>query len=98
MTSKQRLLCALDLGKPDRLPVTTHHVMDYFLSKCMNGASVPEFFDRFGLDPIYWLNVHQPDQAAGEYYDPLQKSPGFLESRRISSDQWRIFEEELPGQ
>ena len=30
MTSKQRMLAALTRGKPDRLPVTTHHVMDYF--------------------------------------------------------------------
>ena len=35
MTSKARFLAALEHRVPDRLPVTTHHVMDYFLKKYM---------------------------------------------------------------
>jgi hypothetical protein len=31
MTPKQRLLSALQRGKPDRLPVTTHELMQYYL-------------------------------------------------------------------
>ena len=31
MSSRQRLLGALKRRKPDRLPVTTHHLMPYFL-------------------------------------------------------------------
>jgi hypothetical protein len=96
MTSKQRMVCALDRGQPDRLPVTTHHVMDYFLRKYLHGASTQEFFDQFGLDPINWVNVCRPNPSAGDYYDPLQLSANNY--RRISSDQWRIFEEDVPGQ
>lgn len=95
MTSKQRLLAALDRKIPDRLPVTTHHVMPYFLKKYLNGITNDEFFDRFQLDAIRWLNVYKPDETKGEYYDPLH-TPGYLEARRISTDQWRIYPERLP--
>ena len=98
MTSKERMLCALDGGRPDRLPVTTHHLMDYFLKGQMGGASSREFFDRFGLDAIHWVVAHRPDESAGEYFDPLQGVPGFLEARRISSDQWQVFPEDISGQ
>lgn len=42
MNSPERLLKALDGGKPDRLPVTTHHVMPSFLDDYLNGASEAE--------------------------------------------------------
>ena len=96
MTSRQRLVTALKRGKPDRLPVTTHHVMQYFLDRYMNGASKDEFFDRFGFDPILWTVPHRCDSNAGEYPDPSQGRVGFLESQRVSADDWRIEWEELP--
>ena len=96
MSSRQRLLTALDRGTPDRLPVTTHHVMEHFLRKCLGGASNLEFFDHFGLDAIHWTVAHRPDASVGEYYDPLQGPLGFLETRRIATDQWRVFAEEVP--
>jgi uroporphyrinogen decarboxylase len=96
MTPKQRFLAALDRKVPDRLPVTTHHMMPFFLKKYLNGISNDEFFDRFGLDPIRWLMVYKPDESKGEYYDP-HHIPGYLEARRISSDQWRIEQEHLPN-
>jgi len=97
MTSKQRLICALERGQPDRLPVTTHVLMDSFLADVMHGASGREFFDRFGLDAIQWVIAHRPDDSAGEYYDPLQGRPGFLEGRRICTDHWRVQAEDIPG-
>ncbi|HBG27701.1 MAG: hypothetical protein A2Y10_10140 [Planctomycetes bacterium GWF2_41_51] len=54
LTSRERMLTAIDGGVPDRLPVTTHHLMSYFLNEYMNGASDIEFFDHFGLDAIIW--------------------------------------------
>ena len=42
--------------------------------------------------------AHRPDEAAGEYYDPLQGTPGFLEARRVASDHWRVYPETIPGQ
>ena len=53
MTSRERLLAALDRRVPDRLPVTTHHLMPSFLAG-MGGLTEREFFDRFGLDAICW--------------------------------------------
>ena len=90
MTSKQRMLTALDGGIPDRLPVTTHFMMPQFLKSCMGGISEDEFFDTCGWDPITYTTPHRPDPAKNEYYDPKQGEPGFLESRRIATDQWRV--------
>jgi uroporphyrinogen decarboxylase len=98
VTSNQRLLCALERGKPDRLPATTHHLMDSFLRTELGGCSSLEFFDRFGLDAIHWVVEHQAGGSDGEYLDPLQGTPGFLEARRVATDHWRVFAEDLPGQ
>ena len=98
MTSKERMLAALTGGRPDRLPVTTHHVMPYFLKRYMGGMSEREFFDHFGLDAIRWTVPHRPDESAGEYADPEQGDVGFLESRRVSSDDWRVHAEKVAGQ
>jgi hypothetical protein len=97
VTSKQRLLCALDRGKPDRLPATTHHLMESFLKRYLDGASSLDFFDRFGLDAIHWVVAHRSDEAAGEYFDPLQGRPGFLEARRVATDNWHVVADDLPG-
>jgi len=96
MTSRQRLLTTIAGGRPDRLPVTTHHVMQYFLDRYLGGATKDEFFDRFGFDPILWTVPHRCDPDAGEYPDPSQGDVGFLESQRISTDEWRIEWEQLP--
>ena len=97
MTSRERLLTAITGGVPDRLPVTTHHVMPYFLDTYMGGMSYHAFFDHFGLDAILWAVPHRPDTSEGEYPDPLQQEIGFLESRRVSTDQWRVESEDLPA-
>lgn len=97
MTSKQRFLAAFRGEEPDRLPVTTHHVMPFFLDTYMDGKSNEEFFDFFGLDPIMWTAPHRPDDSKGEYFDPDQAKLGFLESRRISSDSWRTTAVGLAG-
>ena len=86
---------AASAEKADRLPVTTHHLMPYFLDKYMGGMSNQECFEHFGLDPITWTVPHRPDAAAGEYYDPHQGAIGFLESRRIATDTWRVEWERL---
>ena len=96
MTSKKRFLKALDRNKPDRLPVTTHHMMPYFLKTYMNGVSCQDFFDRFGLDPIHWVIAHTPDPARREYLDPEQGELDFLEAPRICSDNWQIRTTPLP--
>ncbi len=97
MTSRQRMLTALTGGVPDRLPVTTHHVMPYFLEKYMGGMSYREFFDHFGLDAWLWTVPYKPDQAKGEYFDPCQTFIHPLDhTHRVVSDHWRIETEDLP--
>jgi uroporphyrinogen decarboxylase len=97
MNSKQRFLKAINRKKPDRLPVTTHHLMPFFLNRYLNGISEFEFFKTFGMDPIRWIVAHRPDEDQGEYYDPDQGKPGFLEARRICTDAWRTQVEDLDG-
>jgi uroporphyrinogen decarboxylase len=54
MNSRERLLAALDRQTPDRLPVTTHHLMPSFLAG-LGGIQELEFFDHFGLDAVRWI-------------------------------------------
>jgi len=95
MTVRQRFCAALERRPTDRLPVTTHHLMSSFLNHVMGGMDNSAFFQRFGIDPILWVAEHAPNTAQGAYYDPSH-TPGFLESRRIVSDQWRITFETIP--
>lgn len=93
MNSKERFLAALNGGVPDRLPVTTHHVMPYFLKWTMGGIDNEAFFAEFDLDPIVWIVPHQADISRGDYLSPDQRKPGFLTSERIENDNWKIREE-----
>lgn len=86
-TAKKRFLTALSRQKPDRLPVTTHHLMRYFLDTYMNGIDEQSFFDYFGLDPILWIAPLKPNYVLGEYWD--------REKKYIISDRWRIETEIL---
>ncbi len=97
MNSRERLLTALDGGQPDRLPVTTHHLMPYFLETYLNGISRERFFDRFGLDPIKWVWDVKPDETRGEYWSPDVGDPAAEGAGWIVSDDWRIEAIPLPG-
>jgi hypothetical protein len=50
MTSKERLMCALRRGKPDRLPASVHQWQPYHLDTYLGGIGALEAFRRFGLD------------------------------------------------
>jgi hypothetical protein len=97
MTSKQRFLAALDRKMPDRLPVTTHHLMASFLDRQLGGMTNDRFFAYFGMDPIHWIVAHQPGAGSAEYPDPDQGRIGFLEARRVVSANWRVVREDVPG-
>ena len=68
MTVKERFITALQGKIPDRLPVTTHHLLPYFLNKYMNGMSSYDFFIKFGIDPIVWVAPHLADKDKGYFY------------------------------
>jgi hypothetical protein len=95
MNSKDRFIVTLEGGKADRMPVTMHHIMPSFLEDYMGGISDLEFFDFLGIDPINWVMAYQYSPDKGEYFDPLHTSLGFLEARRICSDNWQIELEPL---
>ncbi len=95
MRAKERFLAALDRQASDRLPVTSHHVMPYFLEHTMGGISVQEFFDFFGLDPILWVVAHRADNSRGEYFDLDPKRLDGLESSFINSETWIVEKENL---
>jgi uroporphyrinogen decarboxylase len=97
MNTKERFRNALERKKTDRLPVTTHHLMPSFLKNYMNGITDQEFFDYFGLDPIKWMIAHTYDSSKGEYHDPTHTEIGFLEARRICTDNWRFASDEING-
>jgi hypothetical protein len=42
--------CALERGRPDRLPVSVHQWQPYHLERYLGGISALEAFGRFGLD------------------------------------------------
>ncbi|MDO8834835.1 MAG: hypothetical protein Q7V01_04530, partial [Vicinamibacterales bacterium] len=94
MTSRKRLLTALNHGVPDRLPVTTHHLMPPFL-RAAGMASDREFFDRYGLDAVHWTTPLVPDAAAGAAPDPSWNPAG--ESWSFVSDTWRVEREVIPN-
>ncbi len=50
MTSKERMLAAVDREKPDRLPVTVHQWQKFHLDTYMGGISDLEAFEKIGLD------------------------------------------------
>ena len=95
MTTKERFLKAFAREKTDRLPVTTHHVMPYYTKKYLNGMTGREFFQHFGIDPIEWIMAYTFDSGKGEYFDPTHTNVGFLDAKRISSDNWQIKIEKL---
>lgn len=50
MTPKERMMCAINGEKPDRLPVTIHQWQGYHLDTYLGGMSDLEAFKKFGMD------------------------------------------------
>lgn len=56
MTSRERMLVALENGRPDRLPCQVHGWMDYYLRHYLGGADWWEANERFGLDCAMYVS------------------------------------------
>jgi len=78
MTSKERMLCALDRGKPDRLPCSLHQWQPYHLDTYLGGISDLEAFERFGMD------------AQAQYFGEMGQVQDEGATRRAASGQWRV--------
>ena len=63
MTPRERILTALERGKPDKLPVTVHQWQKYHLDTYLGGISDLEAFEMFGLDAAIQYN-----QEWGQYW------------------------------
>jgi len=78
MTSKERMLRALNKEKPDRLPATIHQWQQCHLDKYMDGATPLEAFKQVGLDAAI-----QYFEAMGQFWVPE------AEKYIVSTAQWK---------
>ena len=78
MTSKERMMMAINREKPDRLPATVHQWQPYHLETCMNGVSDLEAFQKVGLD------------AQLQYFEKMDQY-WLVDSdfTKLSTDTWR---------
>ncbi|MFH1614618.1 MAG: uroporphyrinogen decarboxylase family protein [Planctomycetota bacterium] len=78
MTSKERMLIALEKGKPDRLPVTVHQWQGFHLEEHLGGISELEAFEKFGMDAAITYF-----QGMGQFW--LTDA----DKQKISTPEWR---------
>ena len=78
MTSKERMMRALHLEKPDRLPVTIHQWQKYHLDKYMGGVDALTAFKMTGLDAAI-----QYFETMGQFWIPE------AEQYTLPTHQWR---------
>jgi uroporphyrinogen decarboxylase len=88
MTSRERMLVALENGRPDRLPCQVHGWMDYYLNHYLGGMDEWQAFERFDMDfAIY--------RSPNYIYDDRSRSRWQVERRDlgVNSDGDRCWEE-----
>ncbi len=56
MTSRERMLTALDNGRPDRLPCQVHGWMDYYLDHYLGGMDWWQAYERFDMDYAIYVS------------------------------------------
>ncbi len=78
MNGKERMLCAIGRGKPDRMPVTIHQWQQYHLDQYMGGCDALEAFRQTGLDAAV-----QYFEAMGQFWIPN------AEKHAPHSSQWQ---------
>lgn len=78
MKSKERMMIALEKGKPDRLPATVHQWQGYHLQQVLGGLSDLEAFVLFGLDAQI-----QYFQEMGQFWLPD------ADTAKASTPEWR---------
>ncbi len=69
-TSRERMLTALDNGRPDRLPCQVHGWMQYYLDTYLDGMDWWQAYERFDMDFAIYVNPRpvfaEKDLAAWE--------------------------------
>ena len=77
MTSRQRMMIALNNGRPDRLPCQVHGWMGYYLKHYLNNADWYQAYERFGMDyAIYVSPAYQYADADLANWQPRRTELG----------------------
>ena len=87
MNHRERMLTALDGGKPDRLPATIHGWMDYWRDTYMDGADQLDIYRHFDMDAqiFYFAWLDEPVVSAMYFTGDLVQGP-----------EWRVSYETTP--
>jgi len=56
MTSRERMMIALENGRPDRLPCQVHGWMDYYLKHYLGGMDWWQAYERFDMDVAMYVS------------------------------------------
>ena len=56
MNSRERMLTALNNGRPDRLPCQVHGWMDYYLNHYLGGMDWWQAYEKFGMDYAIYVS------------------------------------------
>lgn len=82
MTSKERMLAAINRQKPDRLPVTIHQWQPYHLKKYMGGMTDIEANRACGLDAsINFYEVEERMPATWQISASEKNKDGYVETQ-----------------
>ncbi len=81
MTSRERMLTALGMGIPDRLPVTIHQWQGYHLNTFMGGVSDLQAFKTVGLDAAITIWDANEEKISPQWQVETRTTP-------INPDQW----------
>lgn len=77
MNSRERMMIALENGRPDRLPCQVHGWMQYYLDKHLGGADWYQAYERFGMDfAIYVSPSYIHDEKALARWTCIRKDCG----------------------
>ncbi len=85
MNHRERMLTALERGKPDRLPATIHGWMDYWRDRYMNGVDQFEVYRKFDMDAqiFYFAWLDEPQVEAMYFTGDLVPGPNWKVSYQI---------------
>lgn len=79
MTPRERMLTAINNGKPDRLPGQVHGWMGYYLNTYLGGVGQFEAYERFGLDMAIYTGPSLK-------FDERDLANWRLENKRLGQD------------
>lgn len=69
INSEERVLTALDLKEPDRVPIFEGEIDPKVINKICRGCSLGDFVEKFDLDSVYIdLDYHNKKLNEGTYY------------------------------